>query len=138
MFFHIKKTIIFARSGNSNLFPNHNEKSINKNTTVQRNFPIGSVELNRDYSIEFLINMKHLLLCNSKQQVIADGNPYLRVNCILARSVERLNVQMLLNPFEETFHLPMSPIKFSNSQVRMCKVVGQEPIYVQESSDGYI
>ena len=33
--------------------------------------------------------MEHLL-CNSKQQVIADGNPYLRVDCILGRSVERL------------------------------------------------
>ena len=70
------------------------------------------------------------LLGNSKQQVIADGNPYLREDCILAGSVERLNVQMLFDPFEETFHLPTFPVKFSNGQVRMCEVVGQEPIEV--------
>ena len=44
--------------------------------------------------------MKHLS-GNSKQQVIADGNPYLRVYRILAGSVERLNVQMLFDPFEK-------------------------------------
>jgi len=71
--------------------------------------------------------MKHLS-GNSKQQVIADGNPYLRVYCILAGSVERLDVQMLFDPFEETFHLPTFPIKFSNGQVRMCEVIGQKPI----------
>ncbi len=71
--------------------------------------------------------MKHLA-GNSKQQVLADGNPYLRVYCILAGSVERLDVQMLFDPFEETFHLPTFPIKFSNGQVRMCEVIGQEPI----------
>ena len=71
--------------------------------------------------------MKHLS-GNGKQQVIADGNPYLRVYCILAGPVERLDVQMLLDPFEETFHLPTFPIKFSNGQVGMCEVIGQEPI----------
>lgn len=43
--------------------------------------------------------MKHLS-GNSKQQVIADGNPYPRVYCILAGSVERLDVQMLFDPFD--------------------------------------
>ena len=73
--------------------------------------------------------MKHLS-GNSKQQVITDGNPYLRVYCILAGSVERLDVEMLLDPFEETFHLPTFPVKFSNGQVRMREVVGQEPVDV--------
>ena len=71
--------------------------------------------------------MKHLS-GNGKQQVIADGNPYLRVYCILAGPVERLDVQMLLDPFEETFHFANVPIKFSNGQVGMCEVIGQEPI----------
>lgn len=71
--------------------------------------------------------MKHLS-GNGKQQVIADGDPYLRVYRILAGSVERLDVQMLFDPFEETFHLPTFPIKFSNGQVGMCEVIGQEPI----------
>lgn len=50
-------------------------------------------------------------LCNGKQQIIADGNPNLREYCILACSVERLDMQPLLYPFEETFHLPASVFK---------------------------
>lgn len=49
-------------------------------------------------------------LCNGKQQIVADGNPNLREHRILTHSVERLDVQSLLYPFEETFHLPTFPI----------------------------
>lgn len=73
--------------------------------------------------------MKHLS-GNGKQQVIAYGNPHLRVYRILAGSIERLDVQILFDPFEETFHLPTFPIKFSNGQVGMCEVIGQEPINI--------
>ena len=38
---------------------------------------------------------------NNKQQVITDGNPDLCEDCILGRSVECLDVQVLLDPFEE-------------------------------------
>ena len=44
------------------------------------------------------------LLSNGKQQMIAYGNPNLREYSILARSVERLDMQSLYDPFEETFH----------------------------------
>lgn len=46
------------------------------------------------------------LLSNGKQQMIAYGNPNLREYSILARSVERLDMQSLFDPFEETisFH----------------------------------
>ena len=40
-------------------------------------------------------------LCNGKQQIVADGNPNLRENRILARTIERLDMQPLLYPFEE-------------------------------------
>lgn len=43
----------------------------------------------------FLIHMVHLLRY-SKQQVIADGNPYLRIDRILACPVEGLDVKMIL------------------------------------------
>ena len=43
------------------------------------------------------------LLSNGKQQMIAYGNPNLREYSILARSVERLDMQSLSDPFEETF-----------------------------------
>ena len=39
-------------------------------------------------------------LCNGKQQIVADDNPNLREYCILARSIERLDVESLLYPFE--------------------------------------
>ena len=44
--------------------------------------------------------MEHLL-CDDKQQVVTDGNPYLCKDRILRRSEERLDTQMLLNPLEE-------------------------------------
>ena len=45
------------------------------------------------------------LLSNGKQQIIAYGNPNLREYSILARSVERLDMQSLFDPFEETIPL---------------------------------
>ena len=68
-------------------------------------------------------------LCNGKQQIVADGNPNLREDCILARTIERLDVQPLLYPFEETFHLPAFPIEFCYSQVGVSEVVGQLTIW---------
>lgn len=67
-------------------------------------------------------------LCNGKQQIVADGNPNLRENRILARTIERLDMQPLLYPFEETFHLPAFPIEFCDSQVGVGEVVSQESI----------
>lgn len=51
--------------------------------------------------------MKHFL-GNSKHAGNRRWQPYLRVDCILACAVERLNVQMLFDPFEETFYLQRS------------------------------
>ena len=48
------------------------------------------------------------LLSYGKQQIIAYGNPNLREYSILARSVERLDMQSLFDPFEETIPLPGS------------------------------
>lgn len=42
-----------------------------------------------------------MLLRNVKQKVVANGYPYLRVNCVLGGSVEGLNMKMLLDPFEK-------------------------------------
>ena len=40
-------------------------------------------------------------LRNDEQKVVANGYPDLRVNGVLGGSVEGLDVQMLLDPFEE-------------------------------------
>ena len=44
------------------------------------------------------------LLSNGKQQIIAYDNQNLREYSILARSIERLDMQSLFDSFEETFH----------------------------------
>ena len=59
--------------------------------------------------------MKQLLV-NDKQQVVANGNPYLCKDCILRRSEERLDVQVLLDPLEEQLNLPALPIKLCYSE----------------------
>ena len=41
------------------------------------------------------------LLSYGKQQIIAYGNPNLREYSILARSIERLDMQSLFDPFKE-------------------------------------
>ena len=69
-------------------------------------------------------------LCNGKQQIVADGNPNLREDRILARSVERLDVQSLFYPFEEAFHLPAFPVKFCYGQVGMSEIISQESVYI--------
>lgn len=73
--------------------------------------------------------MVHLLRY-SKQQVIADGNLYLRIDRILACPVEGLDVKMMFNPLKETLHLPPLPIEFRNGQVRVFEVVGKKPVNV--------
>lgn len=40
------------------------------------------------------------LFSNDKQQIVADGNPYLHIYDILCCSKERLDMQMLFYPFE--------------------------------------
>ena len=64
----------------------------------------------------------------SLEQIIAYGDPNLREYSILARSVERLDVQSLFNPFEETFHLPALSIEFRYSKVGMSEIVAQKSI----------
>jgi hypothetical protein len=43
---------------------------------------------------------------NRDRYVGANGNPYLRLHCVLAMAVERLDAQMLFDPLEEQLHLP--------------------------------
>ena len=45
---------------------------------------------------------------NDKQQIVADGNPYLCIYSILCCSEERLNMQVLFYPFEKKLNLPRS------------------------------
>ena len=69
-----------------------------------------------------------MLLRNDEQQIVANGYPYLRVDGVTGRSIEVLDVQVLLNPFEEQLNLPPLPIKFRDSKGINGEVVGNEAI----------
>jgi len=68
------------------------------------------------------------LLRDDKQQIVANGYPYLRIDSILGCTVEGFNMQVLLDPFEENFNLPSFPIKFGNGYSINRKIVGKEAI----------
>ena len=69
------------------------------------------------------------LQSNNKQQVVTDGNPYLCEDCILGRPIERLDVQVLLDPFEERLDGPALPIQFCNGNCLKCEVIRQKSIH---------
>jgi hypothetical protein len=76
-------------------------------------------------NVKILFDMKHLL-GNDKQQVIAHSNPYLCVDCILGCSVKRLDMQMLLDPFEERLDGPALSVQFSNGNCFKSEVIRQK------------
>ena len=53
---------------------------------------------------------------NGDEQVNGDGAPDLGAHGVLARTVERFDAQMLLDPFEEQFHLPATAIELRDGQ----------------------
>ena len=69
------------------------------------------------------------LQSNNKQQVVTDGNPYLCEDCILGRSIERLDVQVLLDPFEERLDSPAFSIQFCNGNCLKLEIIRQESIH---------
>lgn len=69
-----------------------------------------------------------LLLRDDKQQVVTNGYPYLGVDCITGCSIESLDMQMLLDPFEENLNLPSLPVKFRNGNRVNIKVVCKKAV----------
>lgn len=69
------------------------------------------------------------LQSNNKQQVVTDGNPYLCEDCILGRPIERLDVQVLLDPFEERLDSPALSVQFRNGNCFKGEVIRQESIH---------
>ena len=53
---------------------------------------------------------------DGNEHIDRDGNPYLGFDGILHGAVEDLDPQVLLDPFEEQFHLPSAPVQFCDSQ----------------------
>ena len=67
-----------------------------------------------------------LLLDDGNEHVSGHGAPDLRLHGVLARTQEFLDPQMLLDPFEEQFHLPSAFVQGGNGQRWQARVVGQE------------
>ena len=55
-----------------------------------------------------------------------DGDPYLRLDRVLAGAKEHLDTQMLLDPLEERFDLPALALQVGNQLRFQGKVVGQK------------
>ena len=53
-------------------------------------------------------------------------NPYLRLHSVFRRAVELLDSKMLLDPLEEQFDMPATPIQFTNGNGRKREVVCNE------------
>src|ERR1039458_1510325 len=63
---------------------------------------------------------------NGDEQIDGDGRPDLGAHRVGRRAVKGFDAQRLLEPFEEEFDLPASPIELGNGQSRHGEVVGQE------------
>ena len=66
------------------------------------------------------------LFDDGDQHVRSDRSPYLRLDRVFGCSKERLDTQMLFDPFEEQLDLPALFVKCANSQRRKRHVVRQE------------
>ena len=64
-----------------------------------------------------------------KLQLVTDGNPNLCEDCILGRPIERLDMQMLLDPFEKRLDSPALPIQFCNGNCLKFEIILQESIH---------
>jgi len=67
-----------------------------------------------------------VFLENRHQDVNRDRNPDLGLDGILRGSIKRFDAKMLLNPFEEQFHLPTRPVQIGNRQSGQRELIGQK------------
>ena len=65
-------------------------------------------------------------LDDSNEHISCDGAPDLRLYRVLAGAEERLDAQMLLDPFEEQLDLPTLLVERTDGQRRKRQIVGQE------------
>ena len=70
------------------------------------------------------------LLGNGKQQIVTHGNPNLCEDSILCRSEERLDMEVLLDPFEEQLNLPALAVKFRYCYRLKSEIISQESVYI--------
>ena len=66
------------------------------------------------------------LLHDGHEDAGADGSPDWGLHGVLGVAVERLNSQVLFDPFEEQFDWPAAAMEFRDGQRGECEVVRQE------------
>src|ERR1035438_9934891 len=55
-----------------------------------------------------------------------DRDPDLRLHGVLAGAIERLDSQVLLDPFEEQFYLPTGLVDLGDGKCRKCEIVSEK------------
>jgi hypothetical protein len=60
------------------------------------------------------------------QHVNADGNPDLRLDRVVTGAEKVFDPQILLDPFEEQFHLPAALVQLGNGEWRQVEVIGEK------------
>jgi hypothetical protein len=75
--------------------------------------------MQREIEIELFPDNRH-------QHVRGDGNPDLTLDRIFGCAKEALDAKMLLDSFEEEFHLPAALVKGTDSQCGDPEMVGQK------------
>ena len=63
---------------------------------------------------------------DGNKDIGGNGDPYLGFYRIDGRSVEGLDAEMLLDPFEEQFDLPSALVEIGNGQRRKDKIVSKK------------
>ena len=53
---------------------------------------------------------------DSHELVHSDGNPYLGLDCALARALEGLDARVLFGPFEEEFNVSWPKLRYLHSR----------------------
>jgi len=65
-------------------------------------------------------------LCDGDQVIGGYGNPYLRLDGVLAGAKEHLDSQVLLDPLEEQLHLPALVVQVGNQLRLHGEIIGQQ------------
>ena len=77
------------------------------------------------------------------QEINGDSDPDLRANGVFGDAVKGFDAQVLLDPFEEQFHLPSAAVELRDGQGRLAEIVGEkdqsasaERVAIANSSQG--
>jgi hypothetical protein len=91
----------------------------------QRDFLEQREAQNLQHGMEFQVQCQ-ALAHDGHQHIDGDGRPDLCFHGVLGKSVEGLDAQVLLDPFEEQLHLPAALVQLRNGKCGQGKIVGEK------------